>query len=61
MWCGFGYMIKFTYYVFCDTLADRGVVRTSKRVHQQALLLKFTNADIQIVELSVTIFGVQSY
>jgi hypothetical protein len=56
-------MIKFTYYVFCDTLADIGVVISSKRVHQQrqALLLKFTNADKQIVKLSVTIFGVQSY
>ena len=63
MWCGVGYMIKFTYYVFCDTLADREVVRSSKRVLQQrqALPLKFTNADTQIVELSVTIFGVQSY
>ena len=63
MWCGVGYKIKFTYYVFCDTLADREVVRSSKRVLQQrqALPLKFTNADTQIVELSVTIFGVQSY
>jgi hypothetical protein len=32
-----------------------------KHAIQGALLLKFTNADTQIVELSITIFGVQNY